>query len=735
MKRFGVNVLRAATAALIAMSLVACGRGSHSAMLPATTGGGAASLYTGPLSNATFTITIPAPPKGTSTTRRPQYISAATRSIRVNMTTSSRIASPGSQFNVVTNVTNSSGSSPGSPCTGSGPWTCTLSIQVPPGSDTFTFTAYDNAAGTGNILSQQVQTLTLVTGVANAFNVTFDANASAISITGTQACSVGTVANNGAFGTVGTSPVTFDVAFADAASKTIVAPGRPKIQIQDNTGTWQSSSGTINGSGGTVSFTINQSAQTFTLSPSSTSVTNAVVNVKGIPANTTGSGDGLSFSTTSSFTFSTGAAPPPHDFLAAVEQTGTNTGRIDFYNIGLDGSSNPVSFGAYNPSSLAVTTSSNDPTQKDVDNPVSLGWDNNGDVLIGNGGSSGTAGNFACVPAGAISTGANLATTITTNVHNPVSLAYEPRNGTVAIGNNYASPVLAEFVLSGDYAASANNYTGSGLHSGTSTVGQSVVNIPSQAAGTFAFTASDGCEVDAANRGTCSGNGTSELVVFGPSGPITTVTGSSPNYYLDEPVGIAWDSTNGQLIVPNQAGYHPSVSFFNVSGTYEKSISTYFANSQTPFMVAASGDGHFAVAYSTAYSANQVQIYTNGSGTTAPTAVDGPIAFNATTDSTCSSTPSTYPYGASAVVTAMTWLSNTRLLVAVTSLNGSSVAVTGTANGKSVGNGLYIFDASTPTTMPTGLYDDQYCTQLGTEPTQDAFQPFSYKPLAAAYKP
>jgi hypothetical protein len=571
-------------------------------------------------------------------------------------------------------------------------------------------------------------------GVANSFNLTLDANVSVMTVNGSGSCQAGPV--GAAFGAVGTTPVTFTVSNTDLAGKTIVGPGLPTLEVQDNTATYQTASGTINGTGGTVGFTINQAAQTITLTPSNTGITNASVNVKAIPPNTSGGSDGLAFAPTKSFTFSAGTAPPAHNFLAAVEQTGANTGRVDFYNLSTD-AGGPNGFSAFSPASLAVTPSTNQAGQNDVDNPVSLLWDNSGDLIIGNGGTTG--GNMACVPVGAISTGANSATTVTTNIDDPVSIAYEPRNGTVAVGNGALGsppvPEIAEYVLTGNYTPSSNNLTGT-LRTGGGTIGQSLVNLPSPvAAGTFAVTLSDGCEVDAAHRGVCGtgANGTSQFVFFGPTGLTTTIADTS-TFHIDLPWGLTWDSTNSELIVANNSSWHPGVSFYTTSGAFQKTDPhNYFANSQNPYMVTANGAGLFAVAYTTALSSDQVQIYTNAAGAGAPTPVFGPIPFNATTDNTCAGTTTTYPYGASAIVSAMTWLSNTRLLVAVTSFSSGTTPQSGTVGGQPVGNGLYIFD--TATSQTPALYDDQFCTPVAAYPAQKAFQAFSFKPFANAFKP
>jgi hypothetical protein len=731
MKPLANKVLSSALACVAAASLASCGGGgSHSTALPqpAPTST-AAAAYNGPLANTTFTIRIPGP-TNSAFKRRPSYVSSATKSVQFIVNSSTYPGFSGATlttFNARAANHFDTGTLPNATCPASGSdFVCTVTLQFPPGSDDITVTACSITGGctlSGNptkVLSQQRQTFTVVVATANSFSIVLDANVSVMTVNGSGSCQNGPVGT--AFGSVGTSPVTFTLSNTDSAGKTIVTPGLPKIQLQDNAATYQSASGTINGTGGTVGFTINQAAQTFTLTPSNSSTTNASINVKEIPPNSNGGSDDLTFAPTKSFTFSTGTAPPSHNFLAAVEQTGTNTGKVDFFNITLDGGSQPVGFSAFSPASLAVTQSTNDNTQNDVDNPVSLAWDNTGDLLIGNGGSVGN-GNLACVPVGAISTGQNSSTTVTTNIHDPVGLAYETRDGSVAVGNNAnnATAPLALYALTGNYTA--NGTVGpTNLHnSGSGSIGGSLINMPSLATGTFAATLSDGCEVDTGHPSGCSsGTRTSQVVLFKSSG-ITVTMSDTSTFHIDEPWGVTWDNTNSQLIITNQSGWHPSVSFYTTAGAYVKSDGhDYFTNSQTPYMVAANGAGLFAVAYATAFSSDQVQIYTNATGNTAPVALFGPIPYNATTDNTCVNAAS-YVYGSAAIVTTMVWLSNTRLLV-------------GLETNKASANGFYIYDTATPTT-PAGQFDDQACTAVGTMPTQKAFQLITNKPLAAAFKP
>ncbi len=76
------------------------------------------------------------------------------------------------------------------------------------------------------------------------------------------------------------------------------------------------------------------------------------------------------------------------------------------------------------------------------------------------------------------------------------------------------------------------------------------------------------------------------------------------------------------------------------------------------------------------------------------------------------------------MVNSLSWLSNTKLLIALQSYNGS----TATAQ-----NGLYIFDISA-TAVPTG-YDDVSCSAFAAAPKQTGFVHINNKPLGTAFKP
>ena len=400
-------------------------------------------------------------------------------------------------------------------------------------------------------------------------------------------------------------------------------------------------------------------------------------------------------------------------FLAAVEQFGTSppTGQVDLFNVTLGSTSGAAdTFTAASPATLTVTNSTNE-GKPDVDNPLNALFDSSGDLLIGNGGTTTGSpqdnGSVACVPAGAILTGQNSASTVTPNVDDPVGLAYDKRDGSVGISNNpTSSPVqLAEYILNSGLkqAAAARNLTASGYGS------FGLTNIPALTAGTYAIGLTDGLETDPAHN-----TGKSKITILSPTGAKTDITDTT-TFSIDIPRQLAWDGTNNQLVIANNSAFHKLLSFYTVSPVaLVKTINTGRRNDK----VAVSPDGHVAVSGATSFGVPQVQVY---DGTTARTPVGGPIPFNGTTTS-CGST---YIYGSGGgAVNSLVWLSNTKLLIAVQVYSGSN---------STAQNGLYIYDISA-TAVPPG-YDDVTCSSFAAAPKQTGFVHLATKPFAAAFTP
>lgn len=723
---------RGAAAALV-ISLAACGGGSHSALpqAPSQPPVGS-STYTGPTGDATFKVTIPGP-SSTSARKKPAYVSSATKSIKVTLTAATALtAGQISAFSSTLNVT------PGSAaCPGTTSYTCTFIVGLPPGTDSIQVTTYDANGGTGNVLSQQIlASETIKAGILNGpFAFTFDANAAAMAITAQSGycASSFVVANAGTVGTVGTSPTTFTAAFTDAAGKTIVSPGLPTIEIEDNTSTWQSASGTINGTGGTVSFSINQSAQTFTLTPGSSPMTGATINLKAVPPS---GSDGLSFSKPLSFTFDSGIAPP-HSLLAVAEQTGTSTRSVNFFTV----NTSTGTFAAYSTPTLSDQSN-------DVDNPQDMVFDSNADLMIANGGAgSPDLGNFACVPAGSITTGANNATVVSNGIDDPAFIALGT-NGNVAIGNTPAAadPHVAEYAISGTYAALSSSYNiTQANYPSEGTQGLAALSAYGlNSAGTFAASITDD-SATAAN---------SHVVIKYPGG--TSLASVANSNVLDPVIGA--DPANHEIVAASQK--NPSgtpinyLTFFNDQtlavdkqitiadwGCYSLGTSPYAGCSPQggntadgsgdiiPHAIAVSSSGYVAVAGGDSYlGQDAVWVYDNSTSTRYP--VGGPLPYDGTT----ASLGTTLTYGGLSnssgvnIVTGMRWLTGTVLLVSLESTNGSGTATSA--------NGLYMYDVTQTGVNGTNCscYDDNG-TAYPNSIKQIGFKQLTNVPWAAAFNP
>jgi hypothetical protein len=145
-------------ALLSVAALTACSGGGTSpspivARAPIATSSAPAS--TSSQTRATFVIQWPATTQAASTTKRRQTLSPSTQSISVSVN--------GGVATVVNKPTLS-----GSPSTTS------VSIPAPPGSDAFTFVAWDQLGGTGAILDQTTATQTIVANANNAVTVVLD---------------------------------------------------------------------------------------------------------------------------------------------------------------------------------------------------------------------------------------------------------------------------------------------------------------------------------------------------------------------------------------------------------------------------------------------------------------------------------------------------------------------------------------------------------------------------------
>lgn len=130
--------VRACVSAALVAVLAACGGGGGGTSLPSTHGGGGGSANTKPVS---ISMTVPKRPGSTTHLRRPEYISANTNGASITVTQGSIVVtqvfdlSPGSSFCTTVPAGR----------------TCTVTMTVPVGNDTFAITTYDEAPVNGAI--------------------------------------------------------------------------------------------------------------------------------------------------------------------------------------------------------------------------------------------------------------------------------------------------------------------------------------------------------------------------------------------------------------------------------------------------------------------------------------------------------------------------------------------------------------------------------------------------------
>ena len=443
--------------------------------------------------------------------------------------------------------------------------------------------------------------------------------------------------------------------------------------------------------------------------------------------------------------------------MALVEQTNAGTsssGQIDLLTA--NNATNPTSFSAYSHSTLAR----NGTTPSDIDNPQSMIFDANGDLLIANGGAGNPDyGNFSCIPAGSVAAGASTNATIlqaaTANLNDPNQLALGTDNSVALtsgsegmISTSQPDP-LNEFVLNPTYtlAPASRSITANGFGA------VNVIALPASGAnpsGTYAVSLSNGANPP--QGGPTSENPTSEntpgnqseILIKYPSGATSAVI-SDNNTTLAEP-DIAYDASTGYIVAASGAANNNSASATGTTAylntysatTYAKISSQVIrSNGDTPVssdfgpnVIAVSSSGYIAVAGVTESGNEIVQVWKDVSGGT-PTIYGAPIPLDGTTTPGGSTVAFDPADGSNAeiFVPSLRFLSPTKLLIAV------RTGPNGTAD-----QGFYLYDVSTlstPQTQPGqpcsgGCYNDQGA-QYGAGPTYVTRYLTSNHPLVSAY--
>jgi hypothetical protein len=538
--------------------LAQCGGGSRSVAPQAPQPLDAVAAPAAPLGTKsaplTFRIAIPLPSRPRRP-RSPHYITAATRSIKIDLT----VPSLGS---TTTNV------SPGTAPCGIDPenasdYLCTISIHVPAGNDALTVSAYDAANATGNLISAQRANLTVELGQANTLSLTLDANATVADVTPPNGvtlsgggCPAAPIAGSSDISATctatfaSTGAASFTIAALDAHGSTVPAgvPGAPVLSASSSDTTNFTVSAVSNGA---VTITPQAAA-------SAGSGATSKIGITVSPANSSGTapGDGLS-----AFTLAfTVAAPPAAAYQNMfVPNYGTNT--VTEYPVAANGNVSPtatlagantglngpvyVAFDASgkeyvaNQSGNSITVYAAGATGNAspvatiagpntlIDAPQSVILDGSGKIYVTNSNSSVTTfaagANGNATPVATIS-GAN------TGLDEPVGEAFDS-SGHLYVTNGYANSVT-------EYASGAN-----GNVSPIATLAGSNTQMDNPLDVTF----------DSSGRLFVTNAGSNAITIYaaGASGNASPVAGiSGSNTGLDFPE-VAVFNTNGAIFVAN----------------------------------------------------------------------------------------------------------------------------------------------------------------------------------------
>ncbi|MGP6192420.1 MAG: hypothetical protein ACLPSH_20700 [Vulcanimicrobiaceae bacterium] len=219
--------------ALLALAgISACSGGSPSSTaggLPnvGTPGSGASSPASAS-TTARFTITVPAASaSATASTRKPAYVSTATQSVVITLTSVNGTAYTGSSATIASNLTTSNPN-----CSGS-PLTCTVAAPAVPGSDTFLVSTYDAlqtstapSSPAGNLLSTATLSVTVSANIANTVTtpLVLSGVPASIALSSLPAATAGT----------SLAATAFIVAVRDAGGNTIVGPYTNPVTLSDS---------------------------------------------------------------------------------------------------------------------------------------------------------------------------------------------------------------------------------------------------------------------------------------------------------------------------------------------------------------------------------------------------------------------------------------------------------------------------------------------------------------------
>ncbi|MGD1066335.1 MAG: hypothetical protein ABR975_05920 [Vulcanimicrobiaceae bacterium] len=309
---------------MLALALTAgCAGGGRA--LPAGPPGSAAPTGTtrGP---ARFMIVVPKATSSAASSRRsPRYVSPATQSIAVAITTDPGGTSVVNETAGLTPTSNGCSSTLASTI-------CTLSIALGPGSYNAAISTYDGASGTGNELSQgQLVDFTIAEGEANAITLTLSGIPAALKVAGETQAVQGS--QGVGFTLQGAAAQKFIVEALDPDGNIIVGPGAPTF-----------TAALASGSGFAIANPASTTPNTLILTPPTTSGQNEIFTLTAAYGDSTCSVSGAVCTTSFSVT--------SHLQTLFVANNGGST--VSVYAPPYSGAHTSVSNGVGNPDALAL---------------------------------------------------------------------------------------------------------------------------------------------------------------------------------------------------------------------------------------------------------------------------------------------------------------------------------------------------------------------------------------------
>jgi 6-phosphogluconolactonase (cycloisomerase 2 family) len=527
---------------------------------------------TAALAPLTVRVAIPRP-RRVRLPRSPKYITSATASIEIDITSPSVGAT-------TTNV--SAGTAPCATVTASD-YVCTLTVQAPPGSDSLTISAYDGSNASGNLISQQRTVASIARGEANSLSLTLDANSTSASIGPPSGV---TLSGNGCPGTVvsgssdlsatctatfsGTGVASFSVAAVDVDSVPIPAsaPGAPVL-----TATSGSPGNFAVSTPGNGSFTITPQAAASAGSGATSKISLTVT-----PADSAGSnpGDGLT-----PFTLSfTVAAPSAAAQFFYVTNSGNNS--VEKFPNAANGSVSPTS-------TLSGAATG-------LDTPNYAAFDASGKMYVAN-----VVGTVTVYAAGATGNAAPIATIAGSNTGlSQCQTVALDSSGKIYVTNNSPDSVTV-------YAAGANgNVAPVATIAGSNTGLSTPIDVVLDSRNNIYVTNADANSVTEYAAG-ANGN----------VSPILTLAGS--NTMINDPTGVSFDGA-GRTFVTNSG--NNSITIYPAGASGNTAPTAVISGSNTglnePEVAIFSPSGNI---YVPNYNGNSITVYAGtATGNATPTA-------------------------------------------------------------------------------------------------------------------